>query len=363
MNLDHALSNKRDNNLNFIRLLAAYAVLFSHSYALYTGDPATEPLRMATGFSLGGIAVWVFFGISGLLICYSAERSSPENFISARLLRILPALVISAVATICVGAFVTTLSVGGYWKSTDTMTYLPRYISLYFMRDSLPGVFEHNPFPKSVNGSAWTLFYEVSCYITVFFASFLERRIKGTLPSIIAAVFVAWVALQVFDAFEPPARVTNFIKLAFPFALGMLLCAYRRFVPLSPLLVTALWLATWCLSGASVYSTLFVASVVYSTFYLAYVPNGLLWYNNHLIGDISYGIYIYAFTLQQTVICLIPQVGFANFIALVTLIIVPISYASWHFVERPALQHKRWLAKWLLDISAKLTSSPFSRRS
>ena len=350
-NLESALQRKRDNNLNLIRLIAAYAVLISHSYAIYTGDPATEPLRSSTGFSLGGIAVWVFFGISGLLIYQSWENSSASKFIASRCARILPALFVSAVATLLVGAFVTTLAASDYWKHSETITYLPRFVTLVFMRDSLPGVFEQNPFPLSVNGSAWTLFYEVSCYAMVFIVGLIGTRVRGAMIGAIAIVFGLWLAVEVFHLFTPSKRLADFIKLGFPFALGMLIYECRYFTPLSLLAAAFLWMLTWLSAETPVYSTVFVVSVVYTTFYAGYVVKGFRWYNSKRIGDVSYGVYIYTFTIQQIVVHLMPDISIASFIALVTAIVLPISYASWHFIEEPVMQRSKHLGA-RLDRSA-----------
>ena len=54
----------RDNCFDLLRTLAAFAVLFSHSFAL-SGLP--EPL-IGYKSTLGNLAVWVFFAISGYLI-------------------------------------------------------------------------------------------------------------------------------------------------------------------------------------------------------------------------------------------------------------------------------------------------------
>lgn len=85
----------RDNNLNLIRIVAASAVLVSHAYALTSGQEMSEPFRAATGLSLGQFAVAIFFGMSGLLIARSFDRrQSLAHFVSARFLRLWPALAV-----------------------------------------------------------------------------------------------------------------------------------------------------------------------------------------------------------------------------------------------------------------------------
>ena len=58
----------RDNNFNLIRMVAASAVLVSHAFPVTRGWGAAEPFEGVLDRSLGSIAVFVFFAISGFLI-------------------------------------------------------------------------------------------------------------------------------------------------------------------------------------------------------------------------------------------------------------------------------------------------------
>lgn len=62
------LLKSRDNNFNFIRMVAAFFVLVSHSYPLSRGAAETEPLMAQLGITLGGLGVFTFFCISGFYI-------------------------------------------------------------------------------------------------------------------------------------------------------------------------------------------------------------------------------------------------------------------------------------------------------
>ena len=75
--------NGHDNNFNLLRFVAASAVLVSHSFALATGDPRTEPLRRLLGLSLGDIAVSAFFATSGFLVTGSllSKQNATEFFL------------------------------------------------------------------------------------------------------------------------------------------------------------------------------------------------------------------------------------------------------------------------------------------
>lgn len=54
-------------------------------------------------------------------------------------------------------------------------------------------------------------------------------------------------------------------------------------------------------------------------------------------GDISYGIYIYAFPVQQLLAQFIPHMRPLTMLFLSALITLPLALLSWFFVEKPAL--------------------------
>ncbi|MHA0856174.1 acyltransferase family protein [Paenibacillus sp. CMAA1364] len=157
----------RSNNLDFIRLIAAISVILSHSYPL-TGQQ-TEIFSLISGgqWTLGGISVAIFFVISGFLVSRSFENSSITQFIKNRLLRIFPGLVVvTLLSVIVLGPLLTTIPLSEYFKNHSTLSYINNAF-LMDVQFSLPGVFEQNLYPNAVNGSIWTIPYEVLCYIGI----------------------------------------------------------------------------------------------------------------------------------------------------------------------------------------------------
>lgn len=57
-------------------------------------------------------------------------------------------------------------------------------------------------------------------------------------------------------------------------------------------------------------------------------------------GDYSYGVYIYAFPVQQTLVSLWPTMDMTVYIAWTLVISLSLAVASWHLVERQALHLK-----------------------
>ena len=329
----------RDNNLNLIRALAASAVLVSHAYPIALGEDAIQPLKALTGHSLGSLSVYVFFAISGFLITMSFERtSSPLSFMTARTLRLFPGLLVSLLLVAFVlGPIVTTLSLGGYFSALETYTFTLRNMALYPLQFTLPGVFETHPYP-AVEGSIWTLFYEVVCYMGVFVVGLmglLGKRIWMALG--FAAYLALWLGVEWMDM--PTSRPGRMQELSLPFVIGMAFYVWRDRLPLSLIGVLVLVGLTVLSHGTVLYDLMLALALSYATFWLGYVPGGVIRGFNGL-GDYSYGIYIYAFPLQGLAVWMMPdQSPLTNMLISFPLTLI-CSVASWHLIEGPAMAMK-----------------------
>lgn len=330
----------RDNNLNLIRIVAASAVLVSHAYAVTTGNDMSEPLRASTGLSLGQFAVAIFFGMSGLLIARSFDRRQTiAHFVSARFLRLWPALAVVLLLTaFALGVVMTSLTVGEYLRSAQTLTYVPRNLSLALRNDFLPGVFVGNPVPNSTNAPLWSLFYEVACYSSVVALGYLGGLRKVWLFGIFLALVIsghAWSVLaSPVEGLAYRLDVMGFV--GFPFALGMAAYVWRDRLPLGPVGIALVWVSVALLLNTAWLGSAIMLALVYTSLWLAFVPKGAVLAYNRL-GDFSYGVYIFAYPAQQTLVALWPGHGPAMNMAASGTITLILAIASWHLVEKRAL--------------------------
>lgn len=326
----------RDNNLNLIRMIAAFAVLVSHAWPIALGPQAVQPLKALTGQTLGTLSVWVFFAISGYLITLSFVRTDDvPRFVLARARRLIPGLIVSVIfVAFVIGPIVTTLPLAAYLSDPATGSFLWRNVLMAMPQFHLPGVFETQPYTDVV-GSIWTLFYEVLCYVGVLIVGMMGLLHKRRAMAVGVVIYaVAWLSMT-GTGLHP--KLTALHQLSLPFIIGMAFYLWRDRVPLHGAIAMLGFLPAILLHDTVCAVPAFVIAISYATFWLAYVPGGIIRAYNK-VGDYSYGLYIYAFPLQGLAVWLVPGQGPWLNIAIATPLTLICAVASWHVVERPAME-------------------------
>lgn len=332
----------RDNNFDLIRHLAATGVLISHAFPVTLGRGYPDPLQgFLNGVTVGNLCVASFFAISGFLITASwwrfESRGGYRGFLAARCLRIFPGLAVAAVLTVVLGAMLTTAPLMSYLGGAAE--YVLRTVTLVSVAQRLPGVFETNPLGGTINGSLWTLFYEVVLYIGVAIAGafgLLSRKRLAllTLPSLLA--------LHVINAQTIASdRIHAITLLGIPFAVGMLAWLWRNDVRLDAAWVLFSLLLAWVCLGSAISEPMLYATVAVSSLYFGSLREFRVKWPSRW-GDISYGIYIYAFPVQQTVTAFGARDPLLNILVALPATVI-LASLSWRFVESPALTLKHAL--------------------
>ena len=335
------VSQGRDNNLNLIRMIAATAVLVSHAVPIAVGAGVPEPLLTSVGHSLGTLSVMVFFIISGFLILASFERSSSHaSFMLARFLRLFPGLFVNLVfVAFVMGPVVTSFPVVEYVRLQEIYTFVLRNLALFPLVFTLPGVFTDQPAAAPV-GSIWSLRHEVTCYAGLFVAGVLGAWRTRQRAAIVFGAYAA--AMLILTRIELHGVIETLLRLSFPFAVGMAFHVWRDRIPLSLAGVVAGAGLAWLAHGTAVCYPVLILAMAYGTFWLGYVPGGILRHYNR-VGDYSYGVYLYAFPLQGLAVWLFgPQSAMANAVYSFPPTLL-LAVLSWHLIEEPAMRRKSWL--------------------
>ncbi len=312
---------------------------------------------VVNGNELGTIAVYGFFGISGYLIAGSASKNSVGRYLWQRFLRIVPAfwvcLVVTAFAFGAIALAINPLPHCGYvcylklHPGPFSFVYSNALVKLNQLNVATPNLF-------LANGSLWTLFFELLCYLLLAVLAFVGvLRHRGWVAlvalGIFAGLLITTLAPSLNSMFNGQSNyiLMNFMVLSLAFLGGTLIYLYREQVPDSALLAVVCFLAfvatlhlptsghAWTLNPSK-----------FGVFLLAYP---LLWLGAHLplywIGsknDYSYGVYIYAYPLTQLLVSLgADRLGFWPFMGLTALVTLAFAVASWWLVEKHALRLKK----------------------
>ncbi|WGD38079.1 acyltransferase [Lysinibacter sp. HNR] len=337
----------RTNSLNLIRLVLASTVLFAHTYFILGID--VEKMPIWGGKHLGVWAVAGFFAVSGYLITASRQRTRFANFLLLRIGRIFPAfvmvLLVTAVLFGPIAHLVTRGTLLGYLRTPPSpLSYLFQNMFLevrqYDIGDSLATV----PYPDVWNGSLWTLYYEFLCYLVVG-VFLIWRRARSSVWPLIAAFIISvliYIKIDFVLSFLDGNTSFRLLAMLLPYFLGGAIV--RVLMP---------YIGLHWISGV-----ISLAGVVISIGYgpawaaqltaplLAY---GILWLSTVIPqpewiarNDISYGVYVYAFPIQQLLVVFgLTFLDLWSFSLIALAITAVFATASWYLVERPALRRTR----------------------
>ena len=290
-----------------------------------------------------GLAVLVFFALSGFLIARSAERHGPGAYLRARALRIYPAyLAAVAMQTFVLGAIFTTLPVWTYLAS-PAVWLAPVRALVFSPAAGLPGVFDANPVPGQVNGSLWTLRIEATCYLGLLLVAWAGWLARGR---VLLPLALAWAGLGVVVAaragWAPAAagevRWAAAIGCVLQFMMGAALFVYRDRVPSRGWAAAAVAVAVLLLLRTHAGLAALHAGLAYVVL-VAGLASPFRDRATRAIGDVSYGAYLVAFPIQQAIVAAVPGIGPSMLIACAIPPVLLYAAASRRLIETPAM---RW---------------------
>ncbi|NMM78639.1 hypothetical protein B2J89_18415 [Acidovorax sp. SRB_24] len=355
MYLDQLLQ-RQNNNLDLVRLVAACMVIYGHAHAVLPIGVNSDFVARWLQFDYSGsLAVKVFFFLSGLVVTNSLlQKKCLTQFILARIFRIWPALLV--VVTACafvVGPLVSNLPWESYFAHPQTSSYVRENL-LMRLQYELPGVFASQA-SQAVNGSLWSIPYEVDAYIVLaaLFALGLHRY-KWLATAVVCLIILDPVTgNQLLFTWRPQSLSID--ALAPCFAFGALLALWRDKIHIS---------MAPALGALVLFLTLRQHSHAYYLFYVALFL-GLLYVCSlpaivalRLPADVSYGVYLWGWPMQQLLALYFPELGLSFNKYMAMLLATMLGTLSWYLVEKPCIR----LGQRLLPLLQQ-TLRPLTRRT
>jgi peptidoglycan/LPS O-acetylase OafA/YrhL len=364
------LNNGIGPGFHFLRHALAIAILAYHSYLFtYFGHGGNylkgHLLENARELSTEEIViellrpglyalVGAFFVLSGFLVAGSAHRAKHAGqFLWCRVLRIAPALVVEVtLSALLLGALFTQHTLMDYFTDQRFFNYFLNIFGV--VRYQLPGVFLQNPLPHVVNANLWTLPAEFHCYaimLVLIISGVIYDRNKFILLFFLSFMTIILITLIMPSMLESRKSTYHFSEwfVVYLFFIGIIFYIYADKIILRKVLFVVCGIAYFALIIVNIFVFDLLAAV-----FLAYcvVYMGMTRYSffeRHITGDYSYGIYLYGSPITQAVIAVaFPILGvlhtptnmaFIMVVSVTTTIVF--SYGSWKLVEKHSLRLKR----------------------
>jgi peptidoglycan/LPS O-acetylase OafA/YrhL len=328
------IAQRNLNNFDLVRLIAALMVVFGHTFELFKNNGYYDPVKTLFHESAGTLAVYIFFFLSGIFITGSfLNKKDHLSFVRARVLRIWPALIVCTLLTVFVIGPIFTTHLDKYFRLLRTWKFIASNLLLFrAVTHRLPGVFISNHYGRIINGSLWTLPWEIICYGLVFLFG-VTRLVKNWAMGISFLLILALLFV-----FNQTGDGMLEVRIVLFFIAGSLAYLNKEHIPVDYRVCLALIVLT-----ALSYPTTLFQPVLYVT--LAYTALVLgastIFKRIKLPGDYSYGIYIYGFLVQQGVNHLYPNLNPYQGLAITIPVVVVLGALSWHLIERRAIVYGR----------------------
>lgn len=346
----NSVYDRTQNSFNDIRFILAFSVLFFHSYEMLpikSTDFFTAAMNGQS--SLGGLAVYGFFILSGFFMIQSLNNSnSVLNYFINRVLRILPAFWFPLLLfSLIIIPMISDINFRGE-NSALNFVWKSGTFHLFGYAWEINNAFPNNHLPNNINGSMWTLKHEIACYFMLPIIWYFCYK-KRNFLLIFTFLFLVLAILSItsgFSIWHIPVGLAwvlsineypSFILFAYYFMSGVLIYLYRDKVIISKRLLILCFVLLIISANYGGLKYVFMLTLPYIFVVLGCLIKTTIFSK---YGDFSYGMYIYAFPIQQIIISKSEEITVMELIFYSTILTVILSIFSWFFIERPILNFK-----------------------
>ncbi len=318
------------NNFDFLRFVCASLIIVSHSYALLLGYD--NVYQFDWHLLIGQFGLASLLVISGYLIPPSWERKpSVKHFMKKRFLRFAPGLCVATfLILLVIGPLATNLPLNRYFAALFSVsTWL--MVPIYSASDEL-GLFTTNPVPY-VDAPLWSIPMMFFLYFIVAVLGKLNiLKLRHSMTPFIVITFILWLVCYTLQPYDK-------IRFLIYFFIGAYLWLNRDKLVYKWYAVLGLWVIAFLFFNTQFFFAVAFVAIPYTIIWFANLPlKRLSKFGKY--GDFSYGMYIYAYPIQQTIIHFLPSIEVWQLIILSFAITMPVAAASWYLIEQYALSKK-----------------------
>lgn len=360
-----------------LRLLLATSVVFFHSFVL-GGFSKKDIIELITNGRVNGgiMIVRAFFIVSGFLLTLSLLKNpSLPRFCIRRFFRIMPGYwACLTVTTFLVVPLLFHTLTKGYIKYFDSIIvgsqpaieYWMNNLLLMIQQNKIPPIFKNNPYPLVVNGSLWTLFYEAFCYAIMAGAAFIGIFKKLRYIAIPFALLLLTAVIHSIWS----------IPTAQPSVVGMVInCVFHPGITAFGLAFSGGAVAAIVASKHKFFNPwIFLIAIILIVITAPFKVGLLIWpitlpyiiisisewsvlERFEKLPDLSYGVYLYGFLLQQCLVMMgYGRYGAWTFIFCSIILSYIAGALSFYLFEKPAIHLGERLFKHQLERIAAPTS-------
>lgn len=329
---------KNNNNLDIIRLLLASMVVYGHAPCFIDSTGYSDFFGGILHFTYSGnIAVITFFMISGLLVSNSLfSKKNWKVYLLSRVFRLLPGLIFLSVCTVIICGWFSEknpleyIQGGVTYICKNAMLNIQYVISdVSFLRDNHP---MNGKYANTVNGSLWTIPLEFKMYLLMLGIWFISRDIKNDFIIPICLCIGIFYPLMVKESVLGSPETLYMIPAFF---LGSLLSYYKDriclniYFPITLIMISYLIkheaFSHWCL-------------MLGMTLFFVWLAGCRCVRKYRLPHDISYGVYLWGWPIEQLVGYFMPWLNYYVFILISLACTFFVAYISCVFVEEPSLK-------------------------
>jgi len=334
----------RFNNFDILRLLFAIIVIFCHCFTLKGSE--WEPIGGYLHYGFGGtLAVYGFLVISGFLVTRSLCERSLDDFVFARIARVVPGLALITLVEVFVIGLVFTKDTIWVFLTYVGFRHLWN-VAVFGLDAQLYSVFPDTNPPWLMNGSLWTIPVECAFYLILPVIMLTVGLRRAVVPMFVISV-LAHPAAKYFGlsyTAQGMSLMTNvhlfpFIDLASYFFAGAAAWVARDRVPFGIGMLAIALIVLYAGASAVLSDICLKLFLPYVVLY-ASMAGGLGSRLKRTVGDLSYGTYLFGFPVTLSVIAVRSSLSIPSTFGVTLAITLACAWLSWRFVEQPCLRLK-----------------------